>query len=206
MILCRNITGRIEVGMQVKPTFSTHKPTTGTAVVASSMPTAATGLRGMSRVDRNHRTTQFLGFDGIVRQIMQLGRIRHIRIPPQLHCLIKGAGELATRLRKDVRLRDRGHEFQSNSPLHSEIVLYNSDFREKTRKHHSTQRDPWTQHLIVIPRCRGEAFARMVCPYAGRAANASPLRWTACASLVVKRCCQGTPQHQRICTKHTMTR
>ncbi len=62
MVLCRNIAGGIEVGMKFKPTFPTHKPATRTAVVAGGMPTAATGLRSMSRVNRNHRTTPFFGF------------------------------------------------------------------------------------------------------------------------------------------------
>jgi hypothetical protein len=62
MVLGRDITGRIEVGMQFKATSTTHKPTPGTAVGAGGMPTAATRLRGMSRIDRNHRTTLFLGF------------------------------------------------------------------------------------------------------------------------------------------------
>ncbi len=48
--------------MQFISTGTTHKTATGTAVVAGGMPTAATRLRGMSRIDRNHRTPPFLGF------------------------------------------------------------------------------------------------------------------------------------------------
>jgi hypothetical protein len=62
MVLGRSIPRRIEVGMQLKAARATHKTATGTAVGAGRMPTAATHLRGMSRVDRNHRTTPFLGF------------------------------------------------------------------------------------------------------------------------------------------------
>ena len=62
MILSRNIARRIEVSMQLEATGTTHKTATGTAVVAGSMPTAATHLRGMSRVNRNHRTTPIFGF------------------------------------------------------------------------------------------------------------------------------------------------
>src|SRR5688500_2309515 len=62
MVLGRDITGGIEVSMQIIATHSTHNPATRTAVVAGTMPTAATALRGMSRVYRNHRTSPFLGF------------------------------------------------------------------------------------------------------------------------------------------------
>jgi hypothetical protein len=62
MILGRDITRRIEVSMQLEATGTTDKTATRTAVVAGGMPTAATGLRGMSRVNRNHRATPSLGF------------------------------------------------------------------------------------------------------------------------------------------------
>jgi hypothetical protein len=62
MVLCRTIASGIEVGMQFNPAVPTHKPATRTAVVAGGVPTAATHLRGMSRVNRNHRTTPFFGF------------------------------------------------------------------------------------------------------------------------------------------------
>src|SRR5215212_1453588 len=62
MVLGRNIARRIEVRMQLEATGTTDKTATGSAVVAGGMPTAATGLRGMSRVNRNHRTTPSLGF------------------------------------------------------------------------------------------------------------------------------------------------
>src|SRR5215212_7555977 len=62
MVLGRNIARRIEVSMQLKAAGTTDKTATGSAVVAGGMPTAATGLRGMSRVNRNHRTTPSLGF------------------------------------------------------------------------------------------------------------------------------------------------
>ena len=62
MVLGRDITRRVEVRMQLKATHPTHKPATGTAVVAGDMPTAATGLRGMPGVNPSHRTTPFLGF------------------------------------------------------------------------------------------------------------------------------------------------
>jgi hypothetical protein len=42
--------------MQLKATGTTHKATSRAPVVAGSMPTATTGLRGMSRVHRDHHT------------------------------------------------------------------------------------------------------------------------------------------------------
>lgn len=62
MVLGRNISGRIEVCMQLEATRPTHKATARTAVVAGLMPTAATGLRGMSRINCDHRTAPFFGF------------------------------------------------------------------------------------------------------------------------------------------------
>ena len=58
--------------MQFKPTRTTLKTTSGTAVVAGDMPTATTGLRGLSRVYRNHRTTPFLGF--VLNKGFELGK------------------------------------------------------------------------------------------------------------------------------------
>ena len=62
MVRCRKIARRSAVGMQFKPTVPTHKPATRTAVGAGGVPTAATGVRGMARVTRNHRATPFFGF------------------------------------------------------------------------------------------------------------------------------------------------
>ena len=45
----------------MKSTLPTHEYALGTAVGAGTMPTAATRLRGMSRINRNHPTTSFLG-------------------------------------------------------------------------------------------------------------------------------------------------
>lgn len=63
MILGRNIAGGIQIGMQFKAALPTHKTPTRTTVVAGDMPTAraAARLRGMSRINRNHRTTTFFG-------------------------------------------------------------------------------------------------------------------------------------------------
>jgi Family of unknown function (DUF5996) len=71
MVLGRDIAGRIEVSMQFIATGTTHKTAPGTAVVAGGLPTATTSLRGMSRIDRNHRTTPFLGF--VLHKGFQLG-------------------------------------------------------------------------------------------------------------------------------------
>ncbi len=48
--------------MQLESTLPTDKATARTAVVAGLVPTAATGLRGMPRIDRDHRTAPFFGF------------------------------------------------------------------------------------------------------------------------------------------------
>ena len=47
--------------MQRVATHPTHKQIAGAAVVAGTMPTPAARLGGMSRIDRDHRTTPFLG-------------------------------------------------------------------------------------------------------------------------------------------------
>src|SRR3990167_3362714 len=61
MVLGRDIPCRIEVSMQLEATRPTDEATARTAVVASLVPAAATGLRGMSRINRNHRATPFFG-------------------------------------------------------------------------------------------------------------------------------------------------
>src|SRR5262245_59743641 len=61
MVLRRDIASCIQVGIEMKSTLPTHEYALRTAVGTSMMPTAATLLRGMSRIDRNHRTTPFLG-------------------------------------------------------------------------------------------------------------------------------------------------
>jgi hypothetical protein len=60
-VLGRNVTSRIQVGIEMKSTLPTDEYALRTAVGAGRMPTAATSLRGMSRIDRDHRTTPFLG-------------------------------------------------------------------------------------------------------------------------------------------------
>ena len=55
MVLGRDISGRVEVCMQLKATLATHKATARTAVVAGVMPTPTAGLGGMSRINRDHR-------------------------------------------------------------------------------------------------------------------------------------------------------
>ena len=61
-VLGRYITGCIQIGVELKPTLPALEPATGTTVVASDMPAAATCLRGMPGVNPGHRTTPFLGF------------------------------------------------------------------------------------------------------------------------------------------------
>ena len=58
MVLGRDIASRIQVSIKMIPTLPTDEYRLRTAVVAGTMPTAATSLRGMSRIDRNHRTTR----------------------------------------------------------------------------------------------------------------------------------------------------
>src|SRR6266511_4484359 len=60
-VLGRDIASGVQVSIEMIPTLPTLEYALRTAVVASRMPTAATQLRGMSRVNRNHRTTPFLG-------------------------------------------------------------------------------------------------------------------------------------------------
>ena len=62
MVLSRNVASGVQVSIEMIPTLPTFEDALGTAVGAGTMPTAATCLRGMSRVNRNHRTTPFLGF------------------------------------------------------------------------------------------------------------------------------------------------
>src|SRR6266508_2441222 len=73
MVLGRDIASRIQVGIEMIPTFPTLEHALRAAVVAGGMPAAATRLRGMSRIDRDHRTTPFfslvldLGFEACKR-------------------------------------------------------------------------------------------------------------------------------------------
>src|SRR5439155_23916715 len=60
-VLGRDVASGIQIGIETHATLPTPKIALRTAVVAGGMPTAATALRGMSRVNRNHRTTSFLG-------------------------------------------------------------------------------------------------------------------------------------------------
>jgi len=60
-ILGRDIASSIQVGIEIVLTLPTLEDALGTSVGAGSVPTAATPLRGMSRIDRNHRTTMLLG-------------------------------------------------------------------------------------------------------------------------------------------------
>ncbi len=62
MVRSRDIASAIQVGIEMKSTFPTFELALRTAVVAGGMPTPAARLGGMSRVNRNHRTTPFLGF------------------------------------------------------------------------------------------------------------------------------------------------
>src|SRR5262249_9808468 len=70
-VLGRDITRPIEIGMQREATHLTHKQVARAAVVAGGMPASAACLRGMSRVNRNHRTTPFLSL--IHNEALQLG-------------------------------------------------------------------------------------------------------------------------------------
>src|SRR5262245_58115054 len=58
-VLGRNIACAIQVGIHMIATLPTLEHALGTTVVAGPMPTAATALRGMSRVYHDHRTTPF---------------------------------------------------------------------------------------------------------------------------------------------------
>ncbi len=61
MVLGRDVTGGVEVGIEMKTAFPTPKRASGTAVVAGDMPAAATGLRSVPWVNHGYRTTSFLG-------------------------------------------------------------------------------------------------------------------------------------------------
>ena len=61
MVLGRDIAGRIEVSMQLIAAFPTDKATTGAPICTGGMPAAAACLRGMSRVDHDHRQAALLG-------------------------------------------------------------------------------------------------------------------------------------------------
>src|SRR6266540_281475 len=60
-VLGRDIASGVQVRIEMIPTLPTLECALGTPVGAGSMPTAATQLRGMSRINRNHRTTALLG-------------------------------------------------------------------------------------------------------------------------------------------------
>ena len=60
MVPGSNIARPDQVGVQRVATLPTHKQRARTTVVAGSVPTAETSLRGMVRIDRSHRTTSFL--------------------------------------------------------------------------------------------------------------------------------------------------
>ena len=118
--LRRNIARRIEVSMQLDATGTTDKTATGSAVVAGGMPTAATGLRGMSRVNRNHRTTPSLGF--VQGKGFELGK------RPAMHAAA-GFGALP-----DLRaLPNVGQVFQHNRSARFDC-----------------RNDLLTQHMIVV--------------------------------------------------------
>jgi hypothetical protein len=61
MVLGRDVASGVQVSIEMKSTLPTNEYALGTAVGASSMPAAATHLRGMSGINPNHRTTPFLG-------------------------------------------------------------------------------------------------------------------------------------------------
>jgi hypothetical protein len=71
MVLSRNVTSSIQVGIEVIPTLPTNEYALGTAVGASNMPAAATRLRGMPGVDPSYRTTPFLGL--VRNKALELG-------------------------------------------------------------------------------------------------------------------------------------
>jgi hypothetical protein len=60
-VLGRDVTSSIQVGIEMQSTLPTCELALRTAVVAGTMPTPAACLGGMSRIDRDHRTTPFLG-------------------------------------------------------------------------------------------------------------------------------------------------
>ena len=61
MVLGRDIPSAIQVSIEMIPTLPTNECALRTTVVAGTMPAAATPLRSMSRIDRDHRTTPFFG-------------------------------------------------------------------------------------------------------------------------------------------------
>src|SRR6266498_4371839 len=61
MVLGRDIPSGVEVGMQREATRLTTEPPTGAPACAGRMPAAAARLRGMSRIDRDHRQAALLG-------------------------------------------------------------------------------------------------------------------------------------------------
>src|SRR5262245_10224197 len=81
-VLGRDIASRIQIGIEMIATLPTNENTLRTAVVAGGMPAAATSLRGMSRIDRNHRTTPF---EGLVLDFRFEGGKRP-RVHPALGC------------------------------------------------------------------------------------------------------------------------
>jgi hypothetical protein len=109
MVLGGNIPRSIEVGMQREATGTTHEQIAGTTVVTGNMPAPAACLGGMSRIDRNHYTTPFLGL--VPDKALQLGkrpgvdtaaRFRfapHLCMLPNTHCRL----ERQSRIREDAR-------------------------------------------------------------------------------------------------------
>ena len=61
MVLGRDIPSAIQVSIEMIPTLPTNECALRTTVVAGTMPAAATPLRSMSRIDRDHRTTPLFG-------------------------------------------------------------------------------------------------------------------------------------------------
>ena len=61
MVLGRDGTSRIQVGIELVATIPTFEYALGAAVVAGCMPTPAACLGGMTRIDRDHRTTPLFG-------------------------------------------------------------------------------------------------------------------------------------------------
>ena len=72
-VLSRNIASRIEVSMQREATYTTHKTSHANGGCCEQrMPAPAARLGGMSRVNRNHRTTPFFGF--VLNKRLELGK------------------------------------------------------------------------------------------------------------------------------------
>ena len=59
-VLGRDVASGVEVSVQLEITRPTLEPRTRTAVVTGNVPAEATGLRGIPRINRRHRTTSTL--------------------------------------------------------------------------------------------------------------------------------------------------